>query len=111
MCRGSNTSKLMIGQRVHGGHRKRIRQKGRKAKVVAAGWGTELNAKTTHYSQDDFEDKNEYNKGYLAEWILWNLKKRMNRRTDTRRNGYFGKISDHLFHPIPNHHPTKINVL
>ena len=44
-----------------------------KAKVVAAVWGTELNqflAALDTFHQDDFEEKDEKNKGYLAEWML-----------------------------------------
>ena len=39
------------------------------------------------------------------------VKKRMNIRTATWRNGYSGKMDDHPVHTIPNNHPTKMDVL
>ena len=39
------------------------------------------------------------------------LKKRMNRRTATWRNGCFKRMFDHPVRTIPNHHPTKKDVL
>ena len=33
------------------------------------------------------------------------------RTMDTWRNGCFGKMDDHLVLTIPNHHPTKMDVL
>ena len=54
--------------------------------------GDVIECRTAHYSQDD-------------------LKKRMNRRTNTWRNGCFGKINDLPVHISPNHHPPKMNVL
>ena len=38
------------------------------------------------------------------------MKKRVNRRMATWRNGCFEKIDDHPVHTIPNHHLTKMNV-
>ena len=46
----------------------------KKAKVVAAVWGTELIqflAPLNIFHQDDFEEKDEKNKGFLAEKMLW----------------------------------------
>ena len=37
--------------------------------------------------------------------------KRMYIITATWRNGCYGKMDDHPVHTIPNHHPTKIDVL
>ena len=73
-------------------HRIRIRQK---AMVVAAGWGTELfpfHAAGAIQHEDD-------------------LKKRMNRKTDTWRNGCFGKMDDHPVYTTSNHHPPKMDVI
>ena len=39
------------------------------------------------------------------------LKKRMMRITASWRNGCFGNMNDHLVHTIPNHHPSKMDVL
>ena len=39
------------------------------------------------------------------------LKKRMNIKTVTWRNGCSGKMDDHPIHTTPNHHPSKMNVL
>ena len=63
-----------------------------KAKVVATGWRTELNAALVIQSQDDF-------------------KKRMNRRTDTWWNGRFGKMDDHPVPTRPFQTPLKMDVL
>ena len=44
-----------------------------KANVVAAVWGTEMIqflVALDIFHQDDFEEKDEYNKGYLMEWML-----------------------------------------
>ena len=35
----------------------------------------------------------------------------MNRITATWRNGCFGKMDDRPVHTVPNHHPTKMDVL
>ena len=64
-----------------------------KAMVVAAVWGTkfiQLQATLKILHQDD-------------------LKNRMNRRTDTWRNGCFGKIDDHLVHTPPKHRSPKMD--
>ena len=42
---------------------------------------------------------------------MMTLKIRMNRIKATWRNVCFEKIDDHLVHTIPNHHPTKMDVL
>ena len=39
------------------------------------------------------------------------LKERMNRIKATWRNRCFKKVDDHPVHTIPNHHPTKMDVL
>ena len=39
------------------------------------------------------------------------LKKRMNRITATWQNGCFKKMDDHPVHTIPNHRPSKMDVL
>ena len=58
-----------------------------KAKVVFTVWGTEL-----YYPPGRFEEKDEYDNVYLAEWMLW-------------------KMDDHPVHTLPNHHPTKLGCI
>ena len=73
-------------------HRRRINTEG-KAKVIA--WRTELIQ-------------------FLAALAVLHqadLKKRMNRITATWWKGCFEKLADHSVHTIPNHHPTKKDVL
>ena len=75
-------------------HKRRIKTE-EKAKVVTAVWGTELFkfvATLAISHQDD-------------------LKKRMIRITASWRNGCFGNMNDHPVQTIPNHHPTKMDVL
>ena len=75
-------------------HRRRI-QTEEKAKVVAVVCGTALvkfRAALAIFHHDD-------------------LKKSMNRITGTWRNGCFEKMDEHPVHTIPNHSPTKIDVL
>ena len=67
-----------------------------KAKVVAAGWGTELIKILCHTS-------------HLAPG--WFVKKRLNRRTDTLRNGYFGENGWSSGSHHTKHHPPKLDVL
>ena len=65
------------------------------AKVVDAGWGTKL---LQFLAAPEILHKDDLNK-------------RMNRRMDTQRNGFFGKMDDHPVHTIPNHHSSKMDVL
>ena len=80
MCRGSNTSKLMIGQRVHGGHRKRIRQKGRQRSSLLVGGRNWMQHNPLFPGW--FEEKDEYS-----------------RITDAWRNGWSEKQMIILFTP------------
>ena len=53
-------------------HRRRIKTE-EKTKVVAAVWGAELIqflATLDIFHHDNFDEKGEYNKGYLTEWML-----------------------------------------
>ena len=47
----------------------------------------------------------------LSIWPQDDLKKRTNRRTNTWRNGCFGKMNDHLVLNTPNHQPPQMDVL
>ena len=71
-------------------HRRRIKTQ-EKVKVVAAVWIQFLPALD------------------ISIWMM--LKKKMNRIMATWRNGCFEKMDDHQAHAIPNHHPTKMDVL
>ena len=71
------------------------KQTEKKAKVVAAVWGTEF---------IQFP-------AALQIWHQNDLKKGMNRRTDTWQNGCFSKMDDDLVNITQNHHPLKVDVL
>ena len=75
-------------------HRRRIRQKRRQRSSLLVGGRNcfKFNNALELLHQDD-------------------LKKRMNKRKDTWRNGCFGKMDAHPVHTIPNHQATKMNVL
>ena len=47
----------------------------------------------------------------LSIWPQDDLKKRTNRRTNTWRNGCFGKMNDHLVLNTPNHQPPQMDVV
>ena len=75
-------------------HRRRIRQKRRQRSSLLVGGRNcfKFNNALELLHQDD-------------------LKKRMNKRKDTWRNGCFGKMDAHPVHTIPNHQAPKMNVL
>ena len=87
---GGGSSPHTIRPAKHVGHIIRIRQKRRQRSSLLV--ADVLECRTSHLAPGWF-------------------KKSMKRRTDTWRNGCFGKMDDHPVHSTPNHHSPKMDVL